>query len=175
VERYIYKTSLKNGTSVVFRLIKLLDKEWLRTGYSALSFRSQFYRFISPPRQLSEKDLKYLTEVDNKNHVAVVAFALKDSHKSAVGVARYVKLADCPDSAEFAITVADAYQGMGVGTVFFRLLAEHALGNSVRNLIGYVLGENLAMLKILEHYNLSMVREEGSTLKITIPLDKQAR
>lgn len=171
---YFYKTVLKNGTSVYFRFLKTKDKEWIKAGYKGLSYRSQYFRFISPPRELSEKDLKYLTEIDYINHVAIIAVAIRDSHKIPIGVARYIKLSESPCSAEYAITIADSFQGMGIGTTFLKLLVDHAKGNNVCELIGYVLNENYAMLRILEHYNTSRLKEEGSMFKITIDLREKA-
>ena len=168
---FIYKTILKNGETVYFRFLKQKDKEWIRIGYKSLSFKSQYFRFISPPSEISEKDLKYLTDIDFKNHVAIVAIAETDSGKLPLGVARYIRLRESPCSAEYAIIVADQYQNMGIGTMFLRLIVEHARNNDVCELIGYVLGENIPMLKILEHYNIKKQKEEGSLLKITLSIE----
>jgi RimJ/RimL family protein N-acetyltransferase len=168
---YLYKTVLKNGETVYFRFLKQEDKEWIKVGYKSLSYKSKYFRFISPPREISEKNLRYLTEIDFKNHIAIVAVAIKESGKLPLGVARYIRLSKSPCLAEFAITVADPYQNMGIGTLFLKLLVDHARNNNVCSLIGYVLSENQAMLRILEHYKTTRQKEEGSMLKITISLD----
>lgn len=168
---YLYKTMLKNGETVYFRFLKQKDKEWIKVGYKSLSYKSKYFRFISPPREISEKDLRYLTEIDFKNHVAIVAVAVRESGKLPLGVARYIKLSESPCPAEFAITVADPYQNMGIGTIFLKLMVEHARNNDVSCLIGYVLNENQAMLRILEHYKTTRQKEEGSMLKITVCLN----
>lgn len=162
---------LKNGETVYFRFLKQKDKEWIKVGYKSLSYKSKYFRFISPPREISEKDLRYLTEIDFKNHVAIVAVAVRESGKLPLGVARYIKLSESPCPAEFAITVADPYQNMGIGTIFLKLMVEHARNNDVSCLIGYVLNENQAMLRILEHYKTTRQKEEGSMLKITVSLN----
>ncbi len=167
---YLLKTSLKNGIPVFIRFLKQLDKVWIKSGYEELSFRSQYLRFISPPKSLSDKVLKYLTEIDNKEHVALVAFAIKKSLKYPLGVARYIKLPGNQNIAEFAITVTDSFQNQGLGTILFNLLVEHAKGNNISILTGYVLSENYAMLKIVQHRKVYMKKEEGSILKIDIPL-----
>jgi RimJ/RimL family protein N-acetyltransferase len=169
----LYKTILRNGETVYFRFLKQKDKEWIKAGYKSLSYKSQYFRFISPPREISEKDLRYLTEIDFKNHVAIVAVAVRESGKLPLGVARYIKISESPCSAEFAITIVDPYQNMGIGTIFLKLLVEHARNNDICNLIGYVLSENIAMIKILEHYNITRQKEEGSMLRITLSIQDE--
>jgi GNAT superfamily N-acetyltransferase len=166
----LHKTTLKNGTKVFIRFLKQIDREYIDKGYKELSYKSQYFRFISPPKCLSDKYLRYLTEIDNKNHVAIIAFAVEKHLKLAIGVARYIRLIDNPSLAEYAITVADLFQNQGLGTILFNLLTEHAKKNNISNLIGYILSENFAMLKIVKHHNISIKKEEGSLLKVDLPL-----
>jgi hypothetical protein len=49
--------------------------------------------------------LRYLTEVDHRDHEAIVA--LDDASGEGVGVVRYVR-SGTPDGAEVAVTVTDA-------------------------------------------------------------------
>ena len=170
MNKYIHKTTLKNGIMVFIRFLRQSDKVYIEKGYKELSFKSQYFRFISPPRNLSDKYLKYLTEIDNKNHVAMIAFAILENSKRAIGVARYIRLINDPVSAEYAITVADPFQNQGLGTILFNLLIEHAKRNNISNLIGYILSENYAMLKIVKHHNINIQREESSLLRVDLPL-----
>ena len=71
--------------------------------------------------ELGDGDLRYLTEVDQHDHVALVAFDGDD----LVGVARFVRR-DGTDSAEAAVTIVDEWQGRGLGTALANLLAERA-------------------------------------------------
>ncbi len=170
MNKYLLKTRLKNGTLVFIRFLKQSDKEYIEKGYKELSYKSQYFRFISPPINLSDKYLKYLTEIDNRNHVAMIAFAIEKHLKRAIGVARYIKQIGNPASAEYAITVADSFQNQGLGTILFNLIIEHAKGNNVNNLTGYILSENYVMLKIVRHHNIHVQREEGSLLRVDLPL-----
>ena len=170
MNKYIYKTILKNGTIVIIRFLRQTDRVYIEKGYKELSYKSQYFRFISPPSSLSDKDLKYLTEIDNINHVAMIAFAIEKPLKQPIGVARYIKLIDNPGSAEYAITVLDSYQNQGLGTIFFNLLVDHARRNNINNLTGYILSENLPMLKIVRHHNIHVRKEEGALLRVDLPL-----
>jgi L-amino acid N-acyltransferase YncA len=100
----------------------------LQAGFEELSETSRYYRFHSGMRRLPEGMLRYLTEVDGIDHVALVAFEVGASDATAgVGVARFVRDRAAPTTAELAVTVLDRAQGRGVGR---RLLAE--LGEAAR-------------------------------------------
>src|SRR6266853_1075505 len=64
-----------------------------------------------------------------------------------LGVARYARLADGA-TCEFAITVADAWQGRGIGRKLLALLADSARGHGMRRIVGDVLATNTPMLRL---------------------------
>jgi GNAT superfamily N-acetyltransferase len=107
--------------AVRVRPIRPSDAPALAAGFEELSDMSRYYRFHSGMRRLPERLLRYLTEVDGVNHVALVALDACDDR--GVGVARFVRSAQAPASAELAVTVLDRAQGRGVAR---RLLAELA-------------------------------------------------
>src|SRR5687767_9357214 len=97
---------LANGTYVALRPILPTDKDALARGMSLLSDESKRKRFLTAKPRLTSAELRYLTEVDANKHVAIVAVPADDP-EWIVGVARFVRLDDAPDAAEFAIIVAD--------------------------------------------------------------------
>ena len=66
-----------------------------------------------------------------------------------VADARYVRLRDQPDEAEFAIAVADDWQSLGLGRTLMHRLARHARRQGIRALVGDVLPENRRMLVLM--------------------------
>ena len=106
--------------AIRFRPIRPSDAGALAAGFEALSESSRYLRFHSGMRRLSDSLLRYLTQVDGVDHVAIIAYT-RGGH--GVGVGRFVRDRDAPDTAEVALTVADEAQGRGVGR---RLLAELA-------------------------------------------------
>jgi GNAT superfamily N-acetyltransferase len=112
--------TLPDGTRVHVRPIAPEDKPLLVEGLRRLSPEAAFRRFMSPKVSFSAAELRYLTEVDQHDHIALVAVdADRPSH--LIAVARCVRVA--PDTADFAVVVGDAWQGMGLGR---RLAAEIA-------------------------------------------------
>src|SRR5919204_4159967 len=102
---------IRDGSQVVLRPVQPDDKQELVEGFEHWSPESRYKRFLGPVNELGERDVKYLTEVDHHDHEAIVAHTLDGE---ALGVARYVRTEG--DTAEAAVSVADEWQGRGVGT-----------------------------------------------------------
>lgn len=141
---------LRDGTRVLIRMVQPDDKDAFVDGFSRLSTRSRYRRFHTGLEELSEQQLAYLTEVDGTDHVAWVALDLDDPDRPGIGVARFVRIHDEPAVAEAAVTVLDAYQGRGLGTTLLEVLAGAAVRRGISTFRAYVLGENRAMLRVLE-------------------------
>src|SRR3954447_19399843 len=107
---------------VVIRPLEPADREELAAGFARLSPESRYRRFFAPVAQLSERQLDYLTRVDQHDHVALVA--VDDETGEGVGVARFVRTA--PGVAEPAVVVADDHQHQGVGRALLDRLVERA-------------------------------------------------
>ena len=100
---------------MLIRPIRADDKRMLAEGLRRLSDESVQRRFLTPKRSFSRAELRYLTEVDGRDHVALVAEYPADPVRRLIAVGRFVRLADDPEAAEIAITVADDWQGRGLG------------------------------------------------------------
>ena len=81
--------SLRDGSTVPVRPIEPSDSDRLRRGFERLSDESRYRRFLSPVAQLSESQLRYLTDVDHRDHEALIAIAPESD--DAVAVARFVR------------------------------------------------------------------------------------
>jgi RimJ/RimL family protein N-acetyltransferase len=139
---------LRNGRQVVIRPIRPDDSERLKAAYLALSPKSKYQRFLAPKPHLTETDTRYLVEVDGVNHVALIATAADDPG-TIIGVARFVRLPEDPDAAEFAIVVGDPYQNQGLGTALLERLAEEATARGITRFRATTLAENVAVHKLL--------------------------
>ena len=144
--------ALQDGTRVVLRGLGPSDKDALRAAFAELSLETRYMRFFSVVTEPSEPVLRYLTSVDQEDHVAIVAVVesldLKEEH--GAGIARFVRVAGDPHVAEAAVTVTDAYQRKGLGTILLAELTRAALARGVRVFRGEVLASNEGMLQILE-------------------------
>jgi GNAT superfamily N-acetyltransferase len=144
--------TLHDGTRVILRALVPEDKEALRDAFAHLSFETRYMRFFSVVSEPSEAVLRYLTSVDQENHVAIVAGveSLDLKAERGVGIARFVRVAGEPHVAEAAVTVIDEFQRRGIGTVLLIELTRAAIARGVRVFRGEVLATNEGMLQILE-------------------------
>ena len=87
-----------------------------------------------------------------------------------VGVARYVREADDPTVAEVAVTVLDAYQRRGIGTLLTRTLGEVAAENGIRSFVNYVQWENAAAIELLTDEESRITPAEPGVARIEVDL-----
>jgi GNAT superfamily N-acetyltransferase len=161
---------LRDGTRALIRPVEPDDKERLVAGLQQLSARSRYLRFHAPMERLTDEQLRYLTEVDGYDHVALVALNPDRPEEPGMGVARYVRIKGEPEVAEAAVTVLDRYQGKGLGTVLLEMLTERAADNGVRVLRNYVLAENEAMFEILTEAGATVVDDGAGVFQVDVPL-----
>jgi len=159
---------LRDGTEVMVRPIAPGDKAKLVEGLHQLSPASSYRRFMRPVTSLSARELSYLTEVDYTDHFAWVALA-DESDSRGLGVARYVRDPKDPEVAEAAVAVIDDFHNRGLGTVLIALLVESALGNGIRVFRGWVLGDNVEVLRPLERIGARRT-PEGGVLRVEVDL-----
>jgi len=133
---------LDNGVPVLIRPIVPEDKVMLAAGMADLSEQSAYQRFLSPKAVLSTDELRYLTEVDFRDHVAYVAVR-PEAPDVVVAVGRWVRLRDDPEAAEIAFVVSDALQRQGLGTLLAEKLADAARERGVRRFVATMLPDNV--------------------------------
>ena len=170
--------TLRDGTPVVIRAIRPDDRGDLREGFLHLSDRTIYHRFLSAKRDLTDTELRYLTELDFRDHLGLVVelTAPREGHliavgravrtgsgvPSAAGRAPVPPAASAPgarstnDSAEVAFVVEDEYQGRGVGTLLLEHLARMARELGYRTFEAEVLADNRQMLEVFAHSGLPL-------------------
>lgn len=143
---------LPDGTSYVIRPILPEDREGLQRGFQEASPETRFLRFGLASTALTDAALTYLTCVDQKDHVALVATMTSPDLKTerGIGVARFVRLAASPTVAEAAVAVIDDMQRKGVGRALTTELGRAALARGITTLRAEVLERNTTMRDILE-------------------------
>jgi RimJ/RimL family protein N-acetyltransferase len=163
--------TLKDNRLVRIRAIRPHDKPELAAALAALSPESQHSRFLSAKPSFSEAELRYLTEVDGWDHVALVASPVEDP-EAIVGVARFVRDRERADTAEFAIVVDDAWQGLGLATRLAEALVARALVRGVTRFTATTLSDNHAVQRVIASIaeTLEHVGHEGATTLLVAEL-----
>ncbi len=145
---------LHDGTQVRIRPIEPDDKSLLEVALGQLSEETIHRRFLAPKPRLTGADLRYLTEVDGRDHYALVAL-LSDQPDVLVGVGRWIRDPERPDRAEVAIVIADPLQGQGLGTALGLALADAACERGVRSFTATMLAENVPaqrLFAVISHH-----------------------
>jgi RimJ/RimL family protein N-acetyltransferase len=169
--------TLSDGSAVRLRLIDQRDRERLRRGFERLSDESRYRRFFSPTPRLSEAMLNRLIETDGTSRVAIGAerlrpLALRWLPADGAGVARFIRLTDRPDAAEVAVTIADEWQGRGLGGLLLDALAGVAYDRGIRRFVAYLQPDNERMKALLRHLDSeAQGRMEDGLLVFDVGLD----
>ena len=153
--------TLPDGTKLILRPIEPADKARLSRALGRLSAETIRRRFFAAKPRLTSSELRYLTEVDGHNHIALVVLLAADPEQ-IVAEARCVRLPDAPDTAEFAIVVGDGLQGRGLGRLLAGALADAARQAGIRRFAASMLAENQAVLRIMRTFSDGLERESMS-------------
>ena len=144
-----------DGAELLLRPVLPGDAERF-TGNGSFSRETLYRRYQGATP--SRAGLVYLFEVDYVDHFVWVAVAGVDG--PAVADARFIRDQDDPGSAEVALTVADAYQGRGIGTLLLDALAVAARVDGVSRFHARVLAENPGARALGDKMHLHWERDE---------------
>jgi RimJ/RimL family protein N-acetyltransferase len=162
-----------DGRRLLLRAIRPEDKARFVEGMARLSPGTRFSRFFAAKTSFSEAELRYLTELDYRNHYAIGVGELlpDDTEGESVGVGRFVRFNDETSTAEPAIVVVDAWQGQGIGRLLLDRLIAAARERGIRYFRAECLAQNEAVKRLFERLGPSVrMRQRGSVVVTDIPL-----
>jgi GNAT superfamily N-acetyltransferase len=142
-----FEVVLRDGAHAVLRPLEPGDRRALEELYLSLSPESRRLRFFTPAPTLDRSQMRFVLGADGDRHVAWGAFR-KDR---LVAVARYVCGAG-RRLAELAATVADHWQGRGLGGLLLEALAADADARGIERFSYSVLGDNRKALRLLTSF-----------------------
>lgn len=165
--------TLRNGTSVVIRVIRPDDRDKIVEAFSKLEPDSIYARFFSVRKALTAAELERLGKTDFVNFVGLVVILGVGDDESAIGGASYVALPPVGDvrAAEVAFTIEEDYQGQGLAGTLLRTLAEIARRHGIQRFEAEVLAGNAPMLRVFERSGWPLVEtREGGVTHIVLDL-----
>jgi acetyltransferase len=162
--------TLRDGSRLRVRPIRPEDAAAERAFVAGLSEESRYLRFMYHLHELTPQMLARFTQVDYDRELALVALGGKPGDEKIVGVARYVANPD-QESAEFAVVVADAWQGKGLGRALMQKLIASAKRRGFRRLIGAILGINASMHKLVRGLGFRLRGDPDDPAQVIAELD----
>lgn len=141
---------LRDGRSVLVRPVLPPDAPLHRAFVRSMSTTTRRNRFHGGVTDLPDPVLRYLTEIDYVDHLALVGEIEDESGARQVAEVRWVRRRDEPERADFAIAIADDYQRYGLGNALLDRLQRSAAAKGIRRLCGHILRTNHRMIDWLE-------------------------
>jgi acetyltransferase len=151
-DEYIQETVLKDGARVLLRPIRPEDEPMWHALLKNCSQRSIWMRFRYLFKETTHEMATRFCFVDYDRTMAIVAEIGTDSARELIGVARLVADADHRD-AEFAILVADAWQGRGLGTLLTDFCFKICRRWGIERVLVETTTDNQRMQSILRHHD----------------------
>jgi GNAT superfamily N-acetyltransferase len=160
---------LPDGSEVIVRPVRPEDKPLFAAGWERFGEESRYRRFIGYKTALTARDLAFFTELDHVDHEALGAIEPRTGE--GLGVARYMRNASRPNTAEAAVAVIDAWQGRGLGGVLLRRLCRRAAANGIDTFTASLLTGNRGMLRLFERLGAVRTRDiDAGILEIDVEL-----
>ena len=142
---------MDRSSPIAIRAVRPDDKERIVRAFRGLDPRTIYLRFLAPRKELSQEDLRRITECDGARAVALVATVGSGEDEIIVGLGRYVATGA---AAEVAFVVEEDFQRLGIAGRLLRELARIARANGLARLEADVLPENVPMLRVLRRSGL---------------------
>ncbi len=146
---------------------------------TGLSPESRHNRLLGGMIQVTREYIERLTTVDFSRDMALAAVLMLDGRELLIGVARYVLETEGRDvqegegrACEFALVIADAWQGRGIGRRMMEKLIAVARGRGLQEIYGDVLSTNRTMLDFCRKLGFRLGRnpDDATVTRVTLQL-----
>ncbi len=146
---------LADGRNITIRPIRPEDAEIEQAFVRGLSEEARYFRFMFSVQELSQTMLLRFTQIDYSREMALIAVTFEQDKEIELGVARFA-ISPEGESCEFALVIADAMQGKGLGQKLMTALMDAARAKGLKVMAGEVLKTNTNMLKLMNRLGFSI-------------------
>lgn len=165
-----------HGYSISIRSLRRADLDIESAFVEGLSQETRHNRLLGGAIKISRAYLEQLTSIDYGRAMALAAVVMTGESEVLIGVARYVmdqSPADRPAPCEFAIVIADAWQGRGIGWRMLKKLIDVARSRGIPAMHGEILSTNHAMLQMVRRLGFKTSRhpDDATVTRALLDLD----
>ena len=171
VNRFADAWRLRDGILAVIRPATPGDAGAIQALVRSLTPTSRYSRFFSGIQELSPEWLARFSRAEPRGDVSLIATVLREGKETVVGMGQYA--ADpWPERCDFAVLVADDWQGRGLGRRLLRNLECLAREAGFERIEGEVLTHNSTMLGLAHAmgYETRRHRESALFMRVSLPL-----
>jgi len=147
---------LPSGERVIIRPVLPQDEDLTTAFFHNLSAPARYNRFMTSMGEVPSELSRRFTQIDYADHLALVAEVFVGGRETVIAEARYVRGAD-PSVAEFAVSVAEPWQGNKLASLLLGKLTCRAAAGGVQRIVGETLATNAKMI--------SLARKAGFTVQ----------
>jgi acetyltransferase len=166
-KRYTTQRTLHNGLIINLRPIECSDHEEFKEFFEGLSPTTLHFRFLEIIKELPNKDIERYCDLDYNQEMAIVALPMGEGN--IIAVARLIlNLKD--KRGEFALVIADAWQGFGLGTELLAYLIKIARDYQLEELYCVLSIDNDRMFGLAQKFGLKVKSTDGDTMEMTLKL-----
>jgi GNAT superfamily N-acetyltransferase len=163
----IPRHTLRDSPALTLRPVNEHDAPALNALIGGLSEPDRRARFHGAVSGVSEFRLERMTRVDSCRELALVASVRGRFGDALIADARCVIDATGHD-AEFALMVATAWRGRGIGALVLDALRRAASQRGLRWLYGSVLADNTAMLALVRRCGFCCTPHRGDRQRVVV-------
>ncbi|WP_019603286.1 bifunctional acetate--CoA ligase family protein/GNAT family N-acetyltransferase [Teredinibacter turnerae] len=172
----VQKVTVAGCVPCTIRPVRPEDAELERAFIEGLSENSKHFRFMNTFRKLPPEMLAKMTQIDYDREMAFVAVINNNEEEEEIGSARYAINID-GQSCEFAVSVADNWQGKGIATKLMQALIDYAGHRGLTRMQGEILADNVPMQELAKKlgFSLQLSREDKTIVIGNRPLRPPAK
>lgn len=160
----------KNDLHVLFRAIKPSDEDQMRRLFYRFSDQAIYYRYFSPIKSMPHAKMQAYVNVDYQDILSVVGLVGEPGQQTLIAEARIARYPDRP-FVDIAFVVDEAYQGYGIASFLYQMLARLGKERGATTMTADVLASNRAMLKVFEKGGFPVTAKlEGGAYALSIDL-----
>jgi len=143
--------AVKDGRHVLIRPLAEKDREREYAFIQRLSPESRHMRFLAQISEPGTALLDQLMDIDNQQRTAFIALVHENGQLIEIGISRYAAIG--AHECECAVTVADEWQHLGLGTLLMEHLIKAARRNGFHRMYSVDSAGNEAMRELARNLN----------------------
>jgi len=166
-QQYTRTVQLKDGSSMLLRPVRPEDEPAMEQMLQNVSSDSLYMRFFGSVPKMSHTWMVRFTHIDYDREIAIVAET--PDKKALAGVVRIIEDA-WRETAEYAILIADAYHGKGLGSILTDYILDIARQRKIKKIVASVLAANTPMIHMFERRGFTFDRSGVDVYEVELDI-----